>query len=90
MSTHAPTKTSQDPATILVLTVKGNTAAIVHDPGDATDGVAIFFKLVKAYGQLDGDGTAYLLQLKKYSFYEAGGRNEPDSPKLPDIFFCVI
>ena len=62
-STQAPTKTRQDLATVLALTVKGNAAAIVQDACDATNGVAIFRKLVKAYGQSDGGGVAYLLQL---------------------------
>ena len=47
-STHAPTRIHQDLATFLALTVKCNAAVIVHDAG-ATDGVAIFCKLVKAY-----------------------------------------
>ena len=63
-STHEPTKTRENLATILALMVKGNAAAIVQDTDDATGGVAIFCKLVKAHGQSDGDGTAYLLQLR--------------------------
>ena len=60
-STHASTKTCHDLATVLVLTVKGNTAAIVQDAGDENNGVAIFCKLAKAYGWPGGDGAAYLL-----------------------------
>ena len=51
--------------------MKGNAAVIAQDTEDATNGVAIFYKLVKAYGQSGSDGTAYLLQLKQFSFYEA-------------------
>ena len=74
-STHAPTRTHQDLATALALTVKGNAAAIVHNADYATDGVAICCKPIKAYGQSGDDGTAYLLQLKKYAFFEAGDAN---------------
>ena len=49
-STHAPTNTRHDLATILTPTVKGSAAAFVQDAGDATNGVAIFCKLAKAYG----------------------------------------
>ena len=52
--------------------MKGNAAAIVQDANDATDGVTIFCKLVKAYEQSDGHGTVYLLQLKEFTVYEAG------------------
>ena len=71
-SNHALTRVRQDLATILALTVKRNVAYIVHDADEATDGVAIFGKLVKACGQSDGDGAAYLLQLKESPFYTAG------------------
>ena len=71
-STHAPTKTREDLATALALTVKGNAAVVVQDAEDVTNGVAIFCKLAKVYGQSDGDGMAYPIQLKQFSFYEAG------------------
>ena len=48
-STHAPTKTREDLATVLALTVKGNAAVIVQDAGGATNGVAISWKLVRVY-----------------------------------------
>ena len=60
-STHGPTETREDLATILALTVKDNAAVIVQDAEGATDGAAIFCKLAKAHGQPDGDGAAYLL-----------------------------
>ena len=58
-STHAPTKTREDIATVLALTVQGNAAIIVQDADDPTNGVAIFARPIKAYGQPDGDGTTY-------------------------------
>ena len=72
-STHAPTETREGLTTVFALIVKGNAAAIVQDADDATNGVAIFCKLVKAYGQTDGDCAVYLLQLRQIPFYEAGG-----------------
>ena len=71
-NTHAPTKAREDVATVLALAVEGNAAVIVQGAGDTTDGIAIFGKLVKAHGESDGDGTAYLLQLKEFSFLKAG------------------
>ena len=73
-STHAPTKTREDLATVLALTMKDNASAIVQDTDDETNGVAIFGKLAKTYGQSGGGagGAAYLLQLKQLSFYETG------------------
>ena len=58
-STHAPTKTREDLAIVLALTATGNAAAIVQDADDPTNGVAIFARPIKAYGQPDGDGTTY-------------------------------
>ena len=71
-STHEPTKTRENLAIIIALTVKGNVEAAVQDAGGATGGVAIFCKLAKAYGQSGGDGTAHMLQLKELSSNEAG------------------
>ena len=73
--THAPTKAREDLAIILALTVKGNAAVIVQDAENASDGAAIFAKLIKAYGRSDGDGTEYLLELKEFSFIKAGDVN---------------
>ena len=37
-----------------------------------TDGLAIIARLIAAYGQSDGDGSAYLLELKSISFLTEG------------------
>ena len=73
--THAPTQAREDLSTVLALMAKGNAAAIVQDAGGATNGVAIFGKVFKAYGQPGCDGVAHLLQLKELSFSEAGDAN---------------
>ena len=59
--THAPTQAREDLSTVLALMAKGNAAAVVQDAEDATGGTAIFAKLAKAHGHLDGDDAACLL-----------------------------
>ena len=65
--------TRENLATVLALTVTCNAAIIVMDASDSTCGVAIFSALVNAYGRPDGAGMSYILQLKAFSFYQAGG-----------------
>ena len=44
-NTHTPTKAREDLATVIALTVKGNTAGIVQDAEDTIDGITTFGKL---------------------------------------------
>jgi len=63
-SSHAPTTARADLAIVLMLTVIGNAATLIEDANDTTDGLAMIAKLIAAYGQTSGDGSAYLTELK--------------------------